>query len=210
MPGLVRMAAALIVTVSLAGCGIPTQSGAQALPSGAAPTFAPTESPSPSVSPTPTPSPTPTQTTTPEPPAPSARLWFVKEEGIAPIIVDVPGTEPEQLIEALAAGPPEGNPELRSVVVDPLTGAPLVTAVTAQSPNPAIATVAVVPDFTALPPSEQVLLIGQVVFTLTTQGPASAVLFVDAQGEALAVPLPNGRLLDGPATAADYRALVVL
>jgi hypothetical protein len=63
--------------------------------------------------------------------------------------------------------------------------------------------------FTALPPSEQVLLLGQVVLTLTGSMGTLEVLVVNEEGEPLAIPLPDGRLLDGPATSGDYRALVL-
>lgn len=63
------------------------------------------------------------------------------------------------------------------------------------------------PDFTALPPSEQVLLLGQLVLSLTGAG-ASAVAFVDSAGATLAVPLPDGRVLDTPARAGDYGPLI--
>jgi hypothetical protein len=72
-------------------------------------------------------------------------------------------------------------------------------------PNSTVS-IAVTDAFTALPSSEQVLLIGQVVMTMTSAG-ADAVLVTDAQGAPLAIPLPDGRLLDGPATAADYEPL---
>ena len=61
--------------------------------------------------------------------------------------------------------------------------------------------------FAVLPPAEQVLVLGQVVLTLTDAG-AEAVQVTDAAGTPLAVPLPDGRLLDRPATAADYSSLI--
>ncbi len=52
------------------------------------------------------------------------------------------------------------------------------------------------------------LLLGQVVLSLTGAG-QSSVSFVDESGAPLAVPLPDGRLLDMPATARDYAGLIV-
>ncbi len=69
-------------------------------------------------------------------------------------------------------------------------------------------TVALSPAFSALPPAEQVLLLGQVVLSLTGAG-ASFVSFVDEAGSPVAVPLPDGRLLDTPATARDYGTLII-
>ena len=62
------------------------------------------------------------------------------------------------------------------------------------------------PTFSELTAEEQVLLIGQVVLTLT-EIDAAPVLFVDAAGAPLSVPLPDGRLRDGPVTRGDYVSL---
>ena len=183
------------------GCGVPLETAAKPLPSGALPPPT-TRAPEPSPSPTPTlttPSPTPTPDT--------ARLWFVQDEGVVSVIAPVAGEEPQQLLDALAT-PPAQSPEVRTVVIDPLTGEPFVRVVPTEPPQTGIVTVAASAEFTALPPGEQVLLLGQVVLTLTGVRTPTGVAVVSEQGEPLAVPLPDGRLLDGPATAADYRALV--
>lgn len=197
---LVRIAAAGVVstllTMGVTGCGVPVDSRAQPLPSG----VLPPATPSPTVSPTDTAQPTPAPAT--------ARLWFVQEEGIVPVTMPLEGTEPQQLLNALAEGPPSEYPNLRTVVVDPLTGDAFVSAVDTRPARPGIVTVQASSAFTALPPTEQVLLLGQVVLTLTGVRTTEGVLVVNEQGEALAIPLPDGRLLDGPATAADYRSLV--
>lgn len=188
--------AGLTVTIgALTGCGVPLESSAQPLPSDILP-------------PSPSPSPSPTETTSPTPAPATARLWFVQDEGIVPVTAPVAGTEPQELLDALAAGPPADTDNLRTVVVDPLTGEAFVSAVDTDPPRPGIVTVQASSAFTALPPTEQVLLLGQVVLTLTGVRTTDGVLVVNEQGEALAVPLPDGRLLDGPATAADYRSLV--
>lgn len=195
-----RLAALILASIigvsGITACGVPLESAAQPLPSDVLPP-----------SPTPTSSPTETQSPTPAPA--TARLWFVREEGIVPVISPVEGSQPQQLLDALADGPPAEQSNLRTVVVDPLTGEAFVTAVDTQDAQPSIVTVEASPAFTALPPNEQVLLLGQVVLTLTGVRTTEGVLVVNQQGEALAVPLPDGRLLDGPATAADYRSLVL-
>jgi hypothetical protein len=191
---LVGIGAGLVLVGSITGCGVPVESSAQPLPS--------------DVLPTPTPSPSPTETSTTQPAPATARLWFVQEEGIVPVTAPVEGTEPQQLLDALAAGPPADTENLRTVVVDPLTGEAFVSATDTNPPQVGIVTVQASPAFTALPPTEQILLLGQVVLTLTGVRTTDGVLVVNEQGEALAVPLPDGRLLDGPATAADYRSLV--
>jgi hypothetical protein len=83
----------------------------------------------------------------------------------------------------------------------PASGAPITT------PISGVVVVQLSTAFNSLPPAEQVLLLGQVVLTLTDAG-AEAVAFTDESGTLLAVPLPDGRLLDLPATAADFRSLV--
>jgi hypothetical protein len=191
---LVGIGAGLLLLGAVTGCGVPVESSAQPLPSG--------------VLPTPTPTPSPTETSTTQPAPATARLWFVQEEGIVPVTAPVEGTEPQQLLDALAAGPPADTENLRTVVVDPLTGEAFVSATDTNPPQVGIVTVQASPAFTALPPTEQILLLGQVVLTLTGVRTTDGVLVVNEQGEALAVPLPDGRLLDGPATAADYRSLV--
>ena len=84
------------------------------------------------------------------------------------------------------------------------SGPPTVAASTA----PSSVTVRLSPAFTPLPPVEQVLLLGQVVLSLTGAGERS-VAFTDDAGKPLAVPLPDGRLLDAPATARGYNALII-
>ncbi len=181
-------AAAVIV----AGCGVPTQEDATPLPSGALP-------------PTPTAPPTaPTEAVA------GAELWFVSDNALVSARVPVADGTPQALLDALAVGPPAGSPDsVRSLLVDPTAGGALlsVTAPAPGTPTAGVVTVSVTDAFTSLPANEQVLLLGQVVLTLTAAG-ADAVLVTDSQGAPLAVPLPDGRLLDRPATEVDYRALV--
>ncbi len=220
-----RLAAGLaliaLVTV-LAGCGVPLQQSAEPLPSNllpARPTVPPTPSPTPTTSPTRVTSPTPS----PEPQPAHLRLWFVQDDGLAAVESDLPlDATAAQIIDGLAAGPAPDQAAggLRTVVRDPLTGTSLVSIADAAETPPVVAspsdvfypqaleTVRLSPAFTALPPNEQVLLLGQVVLSLAGAGEA-AVTFTDDAGSAVAVPLPDGRLLDGPATARDYTPLIV-
>jgi hypothetical protein len=137
-------------------------------------------------------------------------LFFIREDGLVPLVSDVPSpADPQQVLDALAAGPP-AETGLRSVVVDPLTGSALVTIYIPPAGvvlPPADATVTVASAFSSLPSTEQVLLLGQVVLSLSSAG-ARTVAVVDSAGSPLAVPLPDGRLLDRPASALDYASLI--
>lgn len=197
----------LVACMAVAGCGVPLQDTAQPLPPGTIPT--PVETPSASPSPTSSPTATSTPTPTPSPGFEAVETFFVREDGLVPLVSEIPiGSGPQQVIDELVAGaPPETG--LRSVLVDPLTGTALVSVYT---PEPgqilpvADVTVAVAPAFSALPSTEQVLVLGQVVLSLGSAG-WRTVSVVDESGSPLAVPLPDGRLLDRPASALDYVAL---
>lgn len=199
---------AAMVSLLLAGCGVPLEESAQALP----PEVIPPPIVVPTASPTPAPTPTssPTVSPSPTPAVEVVDLFFIREDGLVPLVSDVPAPAvPQVVLDGLAAGPP---PEtgLRSVVVDPLTGTALVSqfipsdAVALPSAD---ATIAVASSFLSLPSAEQVLLLGQVVLSLSSAG-SKTVSVVDETGSPLAVPLPDGRLLDRPATALDYASLI--
>lgn len=199
---------ALVAGFLMAGCGVPLEDSAQPLPPEVIPPpiVVPTASPSPSVSPTPSPSVSPTST----PAVEVVDLFFIREDGLVPLASDVPApTDPQVVLDALAAGPP-AETGLRSVVVDPLTGTALVSQFVPAgevSLPIADATIAVASSFSSLPSAEQVLLLGQVVLSLSSAG-SNTVSIVDEAGSPLAVPLPDGRLLDRPATALDYASLI--
>jgi hypothetical protein len=234
-PGrLIRAAVVGVALVaSLTSCGISLQSTAEPLPANAIPAPLSVPVPSPSPSPSASPSPSPTPTPTPEPTVSRLRLWFVQEDGLAAVESDLPvGSDPALVLQSLAIGPTaeQATEGLRTVARDPLTGLALVSvasvlpapAATALSSPSAPATgppvfpplgqgfvtVILSSAFSALPPAEQVLLLGQVVLSLAGSGETS-VLFTDEAGSPVAVPLPDGRLLDLPATARDYSSLIV-
>lgn len=214
-----RVLVVLGAAVLLGGCGVPLQSQPQPLPADVIP------APLPTVAPSPTPSQTPSSTTSPTPTPSPLRLWFVREDGLVSVDSTIPtGSAPSTVLEALATGPAPDQLDsgLRTIAVDPLTGLPLVTVPPAAPtpppvtdptppsvvPLPQVVTVQLSSAFSVLPPTEQVLLLGQVVLSLTGDG-AEAVSFTDEAGTALAVPLPDGRLLDVPARARDYTSLIV-
>ena len=227
------LAIAVIVMSALTACGVSLQSSAEPLPENAIP--APLPIPSPPVpDASPSPSASPEASASAEPTLSRLRLWFVQEDGLAAAESTLPvGSDPDLVLQSLAIGPtPEQSAEgLRTVARDPLTGLPLVSValgpptpsatepavpttpatgapVFTPSPVPGSVTVVLGSAFSALPPAEQVLLLGQVVLSLTGSGEAS-VSFTDEAGSPVAVPLPDGRLLDLPATARDYSSLIV-
>ncbi len=139
------------------------------------------------------------------------QLWFVADGLLVPY--DAQAADPltvESLIAGLAAGPPSPEPGVRSLVVDPGGSGSLVTVPEDQqglAPGGTI-TVQLSDAFAALPPTEQLLLLGQVVLTLTDAG-ADAVLVTDIEGVPVSVPLPDGRVLEGPASRSDYAPLTI-
>ena len=225
------LVAMLAVAAPLAtGCGVSLQSEPQALPANVLPAplpVPPSASPSASSDTSPAASASPVATTSEH-----LRLWFVVDDGLAAAESTLAvGSPPEAVLEALALGPDleQETEGLRTIARDPLTAQPLVSVVEPAAepeqpaptatgtvtsaeptfgPSPAAVTVRVSSAFTALPPAEQVLLLGQVVLSLAGAGERS-VSFIDDAGTSLAVPLPDGRLLDVPATARDYSPLIV-
>lgn len=148
--------------------------------------------------------------------APRLRLWFVESGGLTAVESELPvATGADAVIAALAAGPSDeqSNAGLRTIAADSLTGRPLASLVPldpsamAFPADDSVITLQLSPEFTALLPRDQVLLLGQLVLSLTGTG-VTAVSFVDSSGVALAVPLPDGRVLDTPARAGDYGPLI--
>ena len=222
------LATAVLACAMLVGaCGVPLDSAARAVPANLLPTPARTPGADPGLAPAAaSPGPGASAGTSTGRPQSRLRLWFVQEDGLAAVESNLPaGSPPEAVMAALAGGPtPDLSVQgLRTIATDPLTGEPLVaiapgagepdapTPGTVASSQPAGATAVSVrlsPAFCALPSTEQVLLLGQVVLSLTGAGEGS-VAFTDDSGTLVGVPLPGGRLLDVPATARDYNALII-
>lgn len=184
----VRVAALLALTVcALAACGVPLQNVAQPIEGVV------------TASPAPTPMPT----------GPVEQFWFVRDDGLVPIReTTATPVLAADLLGRLAAGPPTTTVGLRSLVTDPAGGPPLVTAVADEQVREGEqVTVVLSASFAAVPASEQPLLLGQVVLTLTGAG-ASSVLVTDEQGAPVSVPAADGKLISGAVSGANYAALV--
>lgn len=193
---LLRMMALMLIAVLVAACGVGPESDPRPLPVGDE------------------------EAVVADPAAPNGRagalveLWFIQDDQLVPVNRTSEATlSDEQKVEALEAGPTtsEAAQGLRTALRPVIPDEPLV--VTAAASGLAIPVepdqIAVVlnPGFTQVPSQEQLLILGQVVGTLS-QSPASSVVFVDEQGSPVGVPLPNGRLTSEPVRAADYAPLM--
>jgi hypothetical protein len=111
------------------------------------------------------------------------------------------------MMEALAAGPPiDRQADLRTLLLDPLTRQPVLGVVSENASGRVV--LARTEGFTLLPATDQVLLVGQVVSSLAEVG-VTSVIITDEAGLPLPLALPDGRVLEVPATAEDYDVLVV-
>jgi hypothetical protein len=181
------VAATLIaVAIGLAGCGVQAQEEAQPLPSGALQT--PTQSPSP----------TPTVRETP--------VFFVSGPLLEAVPEPVADRSADGVIAALAAGPPvDQQAELRTLLLDPLTNTPMLSVV-AVTPSGQV-TLQRTDAFLAMPATDQVLLVGQVVHSMAEVG-LSQVVITDPTGAPTNLALPDGRSVVGAVSAQDYATLL--
>ncbi len=184
---MVVAALAVGLVVATSGCGVSVQEDAQSLPSGALPTIVPSPKPSPT--------------------AKEDTIFFVSGRGLEGVTEPVDDHSAEGVMRALGAGPPiERQADLRTLLLDPLTGAPVLTVVS-QTPSGRVV-LARTEGFALLPAKDQVLLVGQVVTSLAEVG-LTSVIITDQAGLPITLVLPDGRVLEGPATADDYDVLVV-
>lgn len=189
---------ALVAATMLAGCGIPADEQPRALPTGAStPTF---DADGGSLA---------------TPFAEEVVLWFVRGGALVPTPRTTTGPVTSQgLLDLLAEGPTpqEEAAGIRTAVVSVVTGEPLVaTAEEAKVDAPDVPASEVIivldPQFKALLPTEQVLVLGEVVTTVAV-GQVRRVVFVDEDGKALGVPTADGRLAEGPVGPQDYASLI--
>jgi hypothetical protein len=184
----------LLVAVGLTACGVPTDSSPRSLPTEVLDALNSSE---------------PAEDTGGE----LAELWFVRDEKIAPVERRVEQLlSPEETLLLLEAGPTAEEKEagLRTALVPVVADTPLVATAAASGltvPAGNKQTAVVLDDqFSELPSEEQLLILGQVVFTLAPE-PDESVLFVNSSGTPIGVPLPNGRLSSGAVNRSNYEAL---
>jgi len=181
------LAAALVAC--LCSCGVPLTDQAQSVPGYQPPTSPTSAQPSDSA-------------------GAMEALWYVEGDRLRRLETAASGTASAARAVALLASPPQ-QPGLRTLVGDPQGGTPLATVVDDASPGsvgPTPVIIRLSDTFSKLAPTDQVLLIGQVVLTVTETSPAS-VEFVDVNNAPVTVPLPDGRLQDAPVGRADYLVL---
>lgn len=150
----------------------------------------------------------PTSSTT-EPPPPTTttlpwrtNLWYIGGDRIVPAprqLRDQP--EVDQVLRLLLRGPSEDDLSLVRSALDP------GDATVAGPPSGGQLTIDLAADFGRRSPSEQVLGLGQLVFTVTEVPGVGRVLF-RIGGADLAVPLPNGQLAQRAVSRDDYAILV--
>jgi len=202
-----RTATVLVATIallvplatSLSGCGLRAEDQARSI----------SQSP-----------PTAPEASTPgaQPATVTALVWMVRREALVRVFRKVPlGPSSDDLLTALLAGPTEAESArgVRTAVgstgveaVDPkdVVDALPTASSTATWATRKIAVIRVADELRALPPSQQILALGQVVLTQTSGG-FDAVVFIDGQNRPVAVPGPGGQILEGPIGESDYASL---
>jgi len=147
-------------------------------------------------------------TTTTQPPPPTTttlpwrtNLWYVAGDRLVPAprqLLEQP--EVDQVLRLLLRGPAEDDlPLVRSAVG-------LGDATVAGPPAGGTLTIDLAADFGARSSSEQILALGQLVFTVTEVPGVGRVVF-RIDGAELAVPLPNGQLAAGSVSRDDFAVL---
>lgn len=129
-------------------------------------------------------------------------VWFVRGDLLVSRTRDVPAPVVAQsAIVALGAGatPSETSSGLRSAIPN---ASMLVTAELSRG----TATVDLAAEFGEVAPGDQVLALGQVVFTLTDLPGVGRVRF-QINGDPVAVPLPDGTSTDDSVSRDDFNSL---
>ena len=160
----------LVLAAALAtGCGVQLQDQAEPLPGGVIPTV--TQSPTPTAS------------------EQETLIYFVAGRQLEAVPEPVSERTAAGIMEALAAGPPvDREAELRSLLLDPLTAAPLMVVVDVTQSGEAI--VQRTEGYLKLPATDQVLLTGQIVHSMNGIGIARVVV-TDEAGNPAPVTLPE-------------------
>jgi spore germination protein GerM len=152
--------------------------------------------------------PSTTTTTSAPPPATTTtlawrtNLWFVRGDHLEPVTrqLRIQPAVPLVLTQLLR-GPAAADPASVRTALEP------DDASAADEPTGGALTVDLGADFGTRPSSEQILALGQLVFTVTEVPGVGRVIF-RIDGAELDVPLPNGQLAAGSVSRDDYASLV--
>jgi hypothetical protein len=149
-------------------------------------------------------------TTSTEPPPPTTttlpwrtNLWYVAGGRIVPAprqLREQPDVS--QVLRLLLRGPSADDQPLVRSALD------VGDATIVGRPVGGTLTIALAPDFGTRSPSEQVLALGQLLYSVTEVPGVGRVVFRIGNAD-LAVPLPNGQLAEGSVSRDDYAVLAV-
>ncbi len=185
-----RLAVVIAIAALATSCGVSGQGNAHeiaddALPGGLVPDRSPTT------------------TTTVGIASEPVRLYFVRDKHLVQLTSEVAApAELKALVDALVSGPPATDTTgLRTA----LSSEAVVRSVTLTRGRVRID---LTPTFEALPPSDQILALGQLVLTLTARpGVGQAEFTLD--GDPIDVPRGNGLLVSGSLVREDYVKLLL-
>lgn len=128
-------------------------------------------------------------------------VYLLTEDRLVPVERTVPkSSELADLLEVVVAGPSEVEQSLG------ITSAIPAGTVASVSSSRGIAEVDLTAAFGDVRSREQLLALGQIVYTLTGQPGIGGVRFT-LEGEEIAVPLADGTLSDDPLSRDDFAAL---
>ncbi len=181
------LAAALSAAAVVAGCGVPLEGRAQATPASDLPYDLESSG---------------ATTTAAEETGQAATIFLVRREQLVTSSRAVSDPGDLTALVASLAGPlsaDEVGAGLRRALTDP----GMVGSLTRTG---RLVTVELTRTFDQLASREQVLALGQIVFTLTERDEVDQVRF-SRDGEPLTVPTGSGTLVDTPVTRYDYRSL---
>lgn len=181
-----RTAAAVAVALALVGCGVPLEEQAVATPADALP-YALQNPPT-------------SRVLTAQ--LNNAVIYLVADDQLVGVQRSV--TEPEDLEQLMTElTEPLSDAERTASLRRALSDGDLIGEV---SENLGLASVELTTSFDRMPLREQILALGQVVFTLTELDEIDRVRFV-RNGERLAIPTDNGQLVDTPVSRRNYANL---
>lgn len=179
-----RRRAVAVMCCLLAGCGFPTQDSPQPI--------AGEEQPQPVTS----------DSAGGQPAVEAITVWFIEDDILVPIVRRVPRpVDAASAVTTDAAGvtAAEGTRGLRSAIPDP-------AMVTGAEVTRGTAVVQLAAEFLDIPAGDQVLALGQLVFTLTDLRGIGRVRF-EIDGDAVVVPLPSGDSTDSSVSRDDFASL---